>query len=99
MPCRTAMVGPDTSVTGGLIAAGVLFGADRLLVQIRGHAKWLRRAVEGTPVLLVNDGQFLDEHLRRERVDRDEVLMAMREHGIGNVEEVRMAVIESDGSI
>ena len=96
---QNAMVGPDTSVTGGLIAAAVLIGANYGLARAREWLPWLRRAVEGTPTLLINDGRFVPEHLRREGLDEDEVLMAIREHGVADVKDVRMAVLEVDGSI
>jgi uncharacterized membrane protein YcaP (DUF421 family) len=96
---QNAMVGPDTSVTGGLIAAGVLIVANYGVAQARERLPWLQRAVEGTPTLLINDGKFVSEHLRREGLEEDEVLMAIREHGVSDVKDVRMAVLEVDGSI
>jgi uncharacterized membrane protein YcaP (DUF421 family) len=96
---QNAMVGPDTSVTGGLIAAGVLIVGNYGVAQTRERLPWLRRAVEGTPTLLINDGKFVPEHLRGEGLDEDEVLMAIREHGVADVKDVRMAVLETDGSI
>jgi len=96
---QNAMVGPDTSVTGGLIAAGVLILGNYGLAQARERLPWLRRAVEGTPTLLINDGKLVSQHLRQEGLDEDEVLMAIREHGVADVKDVRMAVLETDGSI
>ncbi len=96
---QNAMVGADNSVTGGLIAAAVLLVGNYGLAQARGRIPWLRRAVEGTPTLLVNEGQFVREHLRQEGLNEDEVLMAIREHGVADVQDVRMAVLEVDGSI
>jgi uncharacterized membrane protein YcaP (DUF421 family) len=96
---QNAMVGPDTSVTGGLIAAGVLIVGNYGVAEARERFTWLRRAVEGTPTLLINDGKFVPQHLLREGLDEDEVLMAIREHGVADVKDVRMAVLETDGSI
>ena len=96
---QNAMVGPDTSVTGGLIAAGILVLLNYGVAQGRERLPWLRRAVEGTPTLLIDDGKFVREHLRREGLDEDEVMMAIREHGVPDVKDVRMAVLETDGSI
>ena len=96
---QNAMVGPDTSVTGGLIAAGVLVSVNYGMALARERLPLLRRAVEGTPTLLINDGRFVPEHLRREGLEEDEVLMAIREHGVADVKDVRMAVLETDGSI
>jgi uncharacterized membrane protein YcaP (DUF421 family) len=96
---QNAMVGPDTSVTGGLIAAAVLIGANYGFATAREHLPWLRRAIEGTPTLLVNDGQLIEANVRHEGIDDDEILMALREHGVGSIEDVQMAVLEVDGSI
>src|SRR3972149_401805 len=96
---QNAMVGPDTSVTGGLIAAGVLVTVNYGLAAARERLPWLRRAVEGTPTLLINDGRFVQEHLRREGLEENDVLMAIREHGVADLKGVRMAVLEVDGSI
>jgi uncharacterized membrane protein YcaP (DUF421 family) len=96
---QNAMVGPDTSVTGGLIAAGVLIVGNYGVAQTRERLRWLRRALEGTPTLLINDGRFVREHLGREGLDEEDVLMAIREHGVADVKDVRMAVLETDGSI
>jgi len=96
---QNAMVGSDTSLTGGLIAAGVLIVGNYGLAAARERLPWLRRAVEGTPTLLINDGKLVREHLRREGLDEDEVMMAIREHGVADVKDVRIAVLETDGSI
>lgn len=96
---QNAMVGPDTSLLGGLIAAGALLGINFVTADLRGRLPWLRRAVEGNPTLLINNGQFVEEHLRQEHIDREEVLMALREHGLDEPSAARMAVLEVDGSI
>ena len=47
----------------------------------------------------LEDGDFVVPHLRKEGVERSELEMAMREHGVESVREVRLAVLETDGSI
>ena len=96
---QTAMVGPNNSVTGGLVAAGTLIALNALVAFLRERISWLRRAVEGSPTLLVNDGRVIDGNLRRENIGVDEVLMALREHGIDDPANVRAAILETDGSI
>jgi len=96
---QNAMTGPDFSVQGGLLAAAVLLLGNYLvsLIPLRGR-RW-GRLLGGTPTVLIQDGHFVDPHLRRERIDRDDVEMAMREHGIDSVKDVKLAVLEVDGSI
>jgi uncharacterized membrane protein YcaP (DUF421 family) len=96
---QNAMVGPDTSLTGGLISAGVLIAANHIVALVRERIPWLRRAVEGTPAVLINNGEFVMANLRRESLDPDEVMMAIREHGVDKLEDVKMAILEVDGSI
>jgi uncharacterized membrane protein YcaP (DUF421 family) len=54
--------------------------------------------VKSEPALLVRDGVLLNAAMRRERVDRDEILAAIRGSGISAVGEVRAVVLETDGS-
>lgn len=96
---QNAMVGPDTSLTAGLVAAFTLllvnWGVNRTGIKW----KWLGRRIAGTPTLLVNEGKYVDQNLRREGIQHDEVMMAIREHGVATVEEVDSAVLEVDGTI
>jgi uncharacterized membrane protein YcaP (DUF421 family) len=96
---QNAMVGSDVSVTGGLVAALVLLILNFGLGFARERVPFLRRAVQGEPTLLVSRGKFLEPNLRREGIDDDLVMMAIREHGIGELKDVEMAVLETDGSI
>lgn len=96
---QNAMVGQDTSITGGLIAAACLLLLNRLVALVRLRSPRLRRVIEGTPTVLVSRGRFMEAGLRREGIDRSEVETALREHGVAGVERVRLAVLEPDGSI
>jgi len=96
---QNAMVGMDTSLQGGIIAAFVLLAVNRLvsLLRIRG-GRW-GRLIEGTPTVLVKDGEFVEPALRREGVDAEELDMAAREHGLDSMKQVKLAILEVDGSI
>ncbi len=96
---QNAMVGSDVSVTGGLVAAAVLLGGNWALARMSLRTPWLKRAVEGGPTILIRNGRFIEKNLAREDVDKDEILMAMREHGVDEIKDVELAVLETDGSI
>jgi uncharacterized membrane protein YcaP (DUF421 family) len=96
---QNAMVGADMSVTGGMLAAGSLLALNRILAAVRRRSGAVSRVVEGVPTVLVQHGVYIDESLRREGVERSEVEMAMREHGIESVDAVKLAVLEVDGTI
>lgn len=96
---QNAMTGPDFSVQGGLLAAIVLLVLNRAVTFLRMHNESWGRFLEGMPTVLVQDGEFLEPRLKKEGLERSEIEMAMREHGIESVKEVRLAVLETDGSI
>jgi uncharacterized membrane protein YcaP (DUF421 family) len=96
---QNAMVGPDTSLTGGLLAAVVLLLLNALVARLRLRWPVLRRIVEGSPTLLVLHGEVIADHLRREGLDQDTLEAALREHGVAELSDVEMAVLEIDGSI
>lgn len=96
---QNAMVGPDTSLTGGVLAAVVLLALNAGVARLRLRWPRLRRLVEGTPTLLVLHGEVIPAHLRREGVDQETLEAALREHGVADLEDVEMAVLEIDGSI
>lgn len=96
---QNAMVGPDTSLTGGVIAAAVLLVLNALVAQLRLRSPKLRHAVEGSPTILILHGEVVPAHLRREGIDPDTLEAALREHGVTDLHQVEMAVLETDGSI
>ena len=96
---QNAMVGPDNSLTGGVLAAVVLLIMNAIIAKIRLYSPSLRRLVEGSPTLLVLHGEMLAKNMQHEGLDQDTLEAALREHGVPDLSEVEMAVLEIDGSI
>lgn len=96
---QNAMVGPDTSLEGGILAAVVLLAINFVISRVRLVNPRAERLLEGTPTMLIRDGRYLAPNLRKEGVDRDEVESALREHGLSTAAEARVAYLEPDGSI
>ena len=96
---QNSMVGDNTTIWGGLIAVLTLIGLDFLLRAVTRRSRRLRRAIEGEPRLLIRDGRVLERALEQEKIELTEVRAALREHGIERLDDVRMAVLETDGSI
>jgi uncharacterized membrane protein YcaP (DUF421 family) len=96
---QNAMVGPDTSLIGGVLAALILLALNWGVAQLDLHWPRLRHLVEGSPTLLVMHGKIIPSHMRHEGLDEDTLLAALREHGITEVSDVEMAALETDGTI
>jgi uncharacterized membrane protein YcaP (DUF421 family) len=96
---QNAMVGDDTTLVGGLVAALTLLLLNRLFTLLLIRFPTLERRVVGEPLLIVSDGRVLPDRLKQEGVSREQVLAALRGHGIERVEDARMCVLEVDGTI
>lgn len=96
---QNAMVGPDTSLAGGILAAVVLLVMNVVIARLRMRWPRLRQLVEGSPTLLVLHGAAIADHLHREGIDQETLEAALREHGVKDLADVEMAVLEIDGSI
>lgn len=96
---QNAMTGPDTSLLGGVVAAVTLLLLNMIVTRIVWRYKGARKIVEGSPTLLIRHGKVLNENLGKEKIPAEALHQALREHGIVNVGDVSIAVLEIDGSI
>ena len=96
---QNALLGQDTSVGGGLLLASTLLVLNWLVGLVSARSARMEALVEGVPVLLARDGKVYKEVLRRELISRADFDKAMRESGIEDLEDIRMAVLETNGHI
>ena len=96
---QNSMVGDNTTLWGGLIAVATLLALDFGLKALARRSKGVREVIEGEPRLIVRDGRLLMRALKEEGLEVEEVRAAIRSHGLASVEEVKFAVLETDGAI
>src|SRR5512142_1817043 len=87
---QNAMVGDDSTLAGGLVAALTLLVLNRLFTALLSRSPRIERLMVGEPSLIVNDGHFVEPHMRKEGVTREQVMAALREHGIDRLEDAHM---------
>ena len=96
---QNAMVGSNSTLLGGLIAATALFITNYLFKQFIYHFPRFGRLIQGEAMLLIYKGKLNQKNANRARLTVDEIMEAVREHGVSQMEEVDMAVLEVDGNI
>ena len=96
---QNAMVGPDTSLLGGLVAAGVLFLLNFVLKNVLYKNEHLRNLINQKPEILIHHGNLDFPTLSRLKITNEELEEAMREHGVERYRDVRLAMLEVDGNI
>jgi uncharacterized membrane protein YcaP (DUF421 family) len=96
---QPAITGPDNSLTGGLIVVLTLFVINRAAAFLRVRSRLVRRILEFGPTVVGRDGVWLIRELVRQGLDLVDVEEALREHGLDDVREMKLATLEADGSI
>ena len=59
----------------------------------------IRRLLEAKPLVLVRDGRMMRRNLRREMITTDELMAKLREEGVDELADVKLAMMETDGEI
>jgi uncharacterized membrane protein YcaP (DUF421 family) len=96
---QNAMVGNDTSLLGGLTAAISLFVVNWLMKNLIYRSENLSEVLQGNPLMLIYHGNIIQKHLAQAKLSRQEIEAAIREHGVKDVRDVDLAVLEVDGNI
>jgi uncharacterized membrane protein YcaP (DUF421 family) len=89
----------DYSVTGAFIVVSTLALMTVTFSYLNFRFRPLRRVMEGEPVVLVENGQPIERNLRRERLTLEELTESARLQQVESIEDVRLAVLETNGNI
>lgn len=88
----------NVTILEALLAVGLLLGLQWLLTKALLYSTWLRYLVKAEPKLLVHSGEYLVGAMREERVTRDEILAAVRAHGLTTVDDAQWIILENDAT-
>ena len=89
----------DMSMAGAALAVSTICLWVVVLTWISFRWSSARRVIDGVPVLLLKDGELLEDVMRSEHLPRDEIMEQARGQGIDDLSSVRIAVLEPNGSI
>lgn len=96
---QNAMAGGYDTVAEGFVLVGTIAGWNYALDWVAWRFSFLRFLVEGNPVVLVDAGKLNRRNMRRELMSREELMGALREHGVERIEDVKRATMETSGQI
>lgn len=99
---QNAMIGPDNSLTGGLIGAAALLTANQIVAWLSFRAPGFNRLIQGQPTVLILDGRILPRALEHELMTMDDLRHALRRNQVDpdtELSSIRRAELDSDGSL
>jgi uncharacterized membrane protein YcaP (DUF421 family) len=89
----------DYSVTGAIIVVGTIAALQVATSYVSFRIPRLRPALDGLPIVVVEDGKPIQKNLHRERITVNELAQEMRQQQIASLDEVQWAVLETSGAI
>jgi uncharacterized membrane protein YcaP (DUF421 family) len=96
---QQAVTQSDLSLTGGLTVLATMALLTVALSYISFKVPKLRPVLDGEPLVLVQDGEIIERNLRRERITVGELLAEARQQQVASVDQIRFAVLETNGRI
>lgn len=96
---QNAMTKGSGLLAAGLVTSGTLILLGWIVARIVTGRPSIEARLVGTPTILVQDGQLVRPNLRREGVTEEEIRTAVRGYGLDDLDKVKLAVLELDGSL
>ena len=96
---QNAMNGGDNSLGGGLFLAGTLITINWIMLLFSRHFRLVHWALVGRPAFLVRDGEVQEKVMHRERITHHELMSALRQSGLANIEQAKDVILETNGTI
>lgn len=96
---QNAIIGPDTSLSGGIIAASALFAANYTLKKLLYKNRVFSHLLQGNAISLIYKGKINEFNLKKAQISLSELETVLREHGLSNFQDVDLAMLEVDGNV
>jgi uncharacterized membrane protein YcaP (DUF421 family) len=96
---QNAIIGPDNTLTGGLIGAATLLAVNNLLVRLTFVWPSLGTLLQGRETVLYRDGVINRRAVRREMLTDGELIAAVRRQGARTMDEVEEIALEPNGNV
>ena len=96
---QNAIIGNDTSVTGGLIGAATLLLVNFLVVRFVYRSEKIETLVEGSEDLLIENGQVNPKALERNMISQQDLEVAAHRQGYNSLDNIERATLEPEGGV
>jgi uncharacterized membrane protein YcaP (DUF421 family) len=96
---QNALIGNDSTITGGIIGASTLFAANYLFVHLTYRNARLRRVLEGQPRVLLRNGRLDRRAMQKEAITEEELEDQLLEKGMTSFGEAGLIILETSGRL
>ena len=97
---QQALIANDNSMMNALLLVLTFFVADIAMSLLKGKSAMFEKLVDDVPLILVEDAKPIQERMRKERVDENDILASARmTQGLERMDQIKYAVLERSGGI
>lgn len=96
---QNAMSSEYMAITDGLVLVATIILWSYLLDWIGYLFPRFGRFIHPPPLPIIEKGRMLRQNMRREQITEEELMTQLREQGVEDVFEVKVAYIEGDGQV
>ena len=96
---QNSMNAGDNTVGAGLVLVLTLVALNTLVAWLTWRSKKIEVIIEGSPQVLVHNGEIQIPVMAAARITHHELMSAIRQVGLMDVAQVRVALLENNGRI
>ncbi len=96
---QNALVGDEKSLTGGLVSVATMLLLTIILSKLAFRSKRTEKLLQGTPKVLIRHGEVFRQVMEEEQITEQELHEALRQQGAAQIQDVGLAMIETNGEI
>jgi uncharacterized membrane protein YcaP (DUF421 family) len=94
-----SVIGDDRSFTNALLGISSIGLMHLLVATLKQRFDVLGKLIDGTPVAVVENGNWNEKRMQALRIQSQDVMAAARGQGIGKQEDIHYAIVERNGSV
>lgn len=95
----SVILSKDITLADGVTALTVLVGLQYVIAWLAARFKIVNNLIKSEPTLVVYQGEYLYEAIKKQRLTPEEVRAAVRGQGIATVANVDSVILETEGSL
>jgi uncharacterized membrane protein YcaP (DUF421 family) len=95
----TGIAGRDISFTNAVLQIMTVAGVHWIITALRVRSPQIAKILDGTPLILINAGQWREQTIRLMHITRSDVMTTARDQRVSTIENIDTAILERNGEI
>ncbi|MFC4402478.1 DUF421 domain-containing protein [Gracilibacillus xinjiangensis] len=95
----STLTNSKVTVSDGFVSILIVLFLQYLVSNFAVTIPFLNKLIKSEPALLYYEGEFLTKALEKERVQKEEIMQAVRESGEDDMSQIKQVILETNGSL